>query len=264
MFGLFVGPGVVDATEPGDSPVDEPETETGDAERAQEFFDRGAELYFQQEYGRAIVEFRRAHEAHSHPLFLYNIALSSLRIDNYEQALNAAQQAEEMEAQLPPENSARNRSMIASIETVYRTREVAEDVELLDELEDPEELDEPPVADEDVDAPSRFGTLGWTGVAGLGLGAAALGGAGVMEMQVRSRWDDIEEDPAGMSDDEFDRRLESIERRQDAGRIMLFAGAGLMAAGGALLGIEGMTGGEDDQQVAVRPTLRGLDVTVRW
>lgn len=273
FFGAVVVLTLLAAPAVAESP---PQTEqTSDAERAQEFFDTGAQHYYEGEYGRAIVEFQKANRAHPHPLFLFNIALSNLHLQRHDRAIDAARRAEEMDQPLGAENSARNRAMIASSETVLNSGDIAEVIAGLEvdeeeadddpavaEPTDPEPVDEPP----EVDEPPGFGPVGWAGAAGLGTGAAAMITAGVLDAQIRSDWDDLEADMARMPDDEFDREIESIERRQLTGQILLFSGVGVAVAGAALMGYELFVSPSETDGVAIGPRFDrpGIDVTMQW
>lgn len=122
-----------------------------DAERAQEFFDRGAQYYFEEEYSKALVEFYRAQTAHEHPVFKYNIAMSYLRLGQLENAREAAIEAQAMDEAPSPENRANTSSIVVSVNTVEHAGSVAEAVAQADEAVDEDEFDEDLLVGDDLD-----------------------------------------------------------------------------------------------------------------
>ena len=256
---LVLAPPVAAEGEPTaeeDALIEEPEEASpGDA---QAYFDKGAQLYYEGKYSRAIVEFRKAHNIHPHPMFSYNIARANLNLDRIADANEAATEAIELEDQLPPEIASTNRALVASTQTILHGEEIAERIEQrrVAEPDEPVESDDDPL----------LSPLGWAGVAGLGLGVAALGGAGYVNVEVQNQRQALEEVANQISEDEFERQRDDIVQWQNRGRILLFSGIGLAAVGGGLLVWDLLDDGDDDGGWAVAPTLDrpGMNVLIRW
>ena len=239
-------------------------------ERAQQAFDRGAAYYFEGEYSRALVEFRRANEAMAHPVFLFNMALCHRELGRVDRTMQAAEEARELfrefherGEQVPFDLWARNDALIVSIETVDRAQAMAE------ALEAAEPADGQPVADisdvDSVDDSGAFGVLGWAGVGALAVGAGALGGAVVIDRQVASGIEELQ----GISDtNEFNTRRDSLQGQQTSGQVLLFSGIGLATVGTTLVILDLVSGNGDsnDGGLAVSPSFHrpGLDILVRW
>lgn len=237
-----------------------------DLQQAQEAFDRGASYYYEGKYGDAIREFRRAQQRYPHPIFAHNIARANESLERYDRALDAAREAHELhdEAssardQLPADAEAANSGLIVSLETRLTSQSIAEAMETLDD-EDVDEID-------DIDAPpepSRWGLMGWTGVALTAVGTGALAGAAVMDRQVASDIDALEDDP-GDDADAFQTEIDSLEGRQTAGQVFLFSGAGMLAVGSTLMILE-LASGPDEEGLSMGPSVTrpGVEMTFRW
>ena len=234
------------------------DTSKEDLERAQEHFDRGAQLYFEGEFSRAAVEFRRAHNFHPHPLFLYNIALMYKRLGRHEDALEAARQALEMDTALPPTEDARNKGIIVAVETSLLGQTIADEID----QKDGEEVE--PVAE--VTDDSGFGALGWAGVGTLGLGVAGLVGGGIVHLNLQNNVEEYElrrrrnPDSQGVTD------LGDTIAAQETQRMALFiSGAGLAAVGTGLI-FWATRSGAPDSQVAFSVSVvnPGLSASFRW
>ena len=234
-------------------------------ERAQQAFNDGAAYYFEEEYSRALVEFRRAHEAMPHPVFLFNMALCHRELGRVDRTLQAAEEARvlfnefhEQGQEVPLDLWARNDALIISIQAVERSQEMADSLV-------PDE-GEPLAARPDVeDADSGFGVLGWAGVGALAVGAGALGGAAVIDRQVASGIEDLQ----GISDEsEFNSQRDALQGQQTSGQVLLFSGIGLAAVGTTLVVLDLVGGGGDDGDsgLAIAPSFHrpGLEVMVRW
>lgn len=240
------------------------EVDPEDIERAQEAFNQGATFYYEGEYGRAMVEFRRANELYPHPIFLHNIARSNRQLGRVERTIDAAigarELAEETGEALPADADAVNSALIAGIGTVVTSTELSEEMEAT------------AVADKDVEEPpgvqpadSGFGGKGWAGVAGLALGVGALGGAAMMDRSVVSGMEELEPDNWTGTRTEFDDEKASLESQQSMGQILLFSGAGLAAVGTTLLVLE-LTSSSGDTQMALSPSVTrpGVEMLLRW
>ncbi len=232
------------------------EVSSDDLDRAQQRFDEGAELYYQGNYARAAVEFRRAHEIHPHPLFLYNFALASLQLERLDDALDAARRAEAMDEPLPERQAARNSAIIHGAATVVASHDK---VEALAETT----VEPPPETDD-----AGFGPLGWAGIGTLVAGTGGLVGGIVTHFNTQTfreeeRYDErLEANPNSSGVRQL---TEEIERREMSRNILGGAGIGLMLAGTGLIIWDSRTGAADDA-TAVRLHLAptGPGVTVAW
>ena len=235
-----------------------------DLERAQAYFDDGAEHFYEGRYGRAAVEFRRAHEIHPHPLFLYNFALASVQTDRLDDALDAAIEADAMEEPLPQEQHSRNRALISGASTVFAAEDAAERI---DELGvDPPEEPEPPEDLVEADDPD-FGLLGWTGVAALGAGAAGLVLGGLTHHNFQPAQDEVDQRMDRNPDDPGVSELDDwVSGQQTLRNVYFISGAALMVAGAGLVIWESGGGGDDAEPAAMQWNIHpgGAGVTVQW
>ncbi len=247
------------------------EIDEEDIQRAQDAFNEGASLYYEGEYGRAMVEFRRANELYPHPIFAHNMALANHQLGRTNRTLDAALEARELSQQatddaerLPDRADATNHGLIVSLQSLETGEEVAEAIaaDTIDDDDEPVAVDEPP---EGVDDPSSFGALGWGGVGAFVLGAGALTGAALIDRNVVSgkesleNWDD--------TTTAFNEEKDSLESQQSIGKVLLFSGAGLAAVGTGLVVWELMSSPDSEgSQMAVSPSLTrpGVDVMLRW
>lgn len=244
---------------------EEAAADEGDMQRAQEAFDRGARHYYADEYSDAVVEFRRANQIQSHPIFKHNIALANREMGRMDRALDWAERAEAHDVDLPEETQATNLGIIQGSRVALQAPDRAEDFGVAE----PEPVagtpdDEPEPVDD-----AGFGALGWGGVVGAVIGGAMLGGSAIVDRQIVAGIDQLEEDrdSGAIDGTEFDNRRDSLASQQTTGRILLFSGAGVAAVGATLVIVELVSGGADDRRdVAVAPSIDrpGIDLLVRW
>ncbi len=245
-----------------DSGLGSDDVDPAAVERAQQAFNDGAAYFFEEEYARALVEFRRANEAMPHPVFLFNMALCHSELGRTDRTLQAAEEAQELFREfhergddVPADLWARNDALIASIQAVIRSQNTADALA-------PEAVAERP----DVEpADDGFGILGWAGVGALAVGAGALGGAAVIDRQVASGIEDL----SAISDEsEFNNQRDALRGQQTSGQVLLFSGIGLATVGASLVVLELVSGGggDSDSGLAIAPSLHrpGLDIMVRW
>lgn len=242
---LVVAPATAGADEPDQMGEEHVEEETGDEhQRAQQHFDKGAQLYYEGEYSRAAVEFRRAHEVHPHPLFLYNFALANMQLGRIDDAREGAIEARQMDEPLPPEQDARNEAIIAGADTLSAGHLVTEQI-----AEHSEEIPPPPQPQAE---DTGFGWRGWGGIFALGAGTAALTGGLGIELSLRPDREELEQRKETNPNADGVARLESsIESRELTSRILIGSGAGLMVMGTGLL-IWNATDGHADEPSAIR------------
>jgi tetratricopeptide (TPR) repeat protein len=209
--------------------LEDEEVSAEDVERAQKYFDLGAQLYFEGEFSRAAVEFRRAHEIYPHPIFLFNIALIQRRLNQPRDALAIARQAQAMDQDLPPEQDAQNQGMIDGIGAALLGHEIAGKLA----GQAVEDLPQPPAGTE---SEPLLSTLGWVGVGMLALGVAGLTGGGVVQARLGANREVYDLRQPLYPESQAMAQLEETMERQQTQRTALFAsGAGLTAVGAALL-----------------------------
>lgn len=201
-------------------------------ERAREHFEQGAEFFFEERYGRALVEFRRAHRLDPHPMILYNKSLAHLRLENTRESYNFAVAAHEMGG-LPPAESVRNIARIRGFRVAMDAEGLAETIAAASAVADLKRSEEH--GDDGVDVPQQrevesagMSGLGWTGVVLTGLGAGLLTYAGIVDYQLGGK---IEEFESTTVDEEFFRLRDEIDRDIRNGEIALYSGAGLAVLG---------------------------------
>lgn len=257
--------------EVGAEHADEVEQEADDEvspdniERAQELFDEGAKSFYRGDYDQAAVEFRRAHQHHPHPLFLYNFALATIRLDQLQEASRAAREAEAMDESLPPEQNARNRAIIDSSTVVFdardRTDAIDEARQVAEADDEPTEVDAPPETEE-----STFGTTGWIGTGTLlaGTGAIVAGSLAHYGLHIHreefERRQGLYDDSDGMAE-----LRDEIDRRETHRNLLMGSGVGLVALGAGLVVWEMGSGDETAESTAdISLTPGGGTVSIHW
>lgn len=231
------------------------------AQLAQEAFDRGMSHYTEEEYGDAVAEFRKGHQLMPNGMFLYNISLSYMRLENHEKALRYAERAIEMREHLPPKADAKNAARMSGLHTRLVVLQLAAELKPVET--------EPPAGDGDLFAdaePDDSPEAGWPGtLTYVGAGTAALGGvlivgAGVMGSDVDERADQL----AGVEDrSTYDTMRDEIESDRMLGRVLLFSGLGLVAAGGGLVAWDFYGGQSESPRLSLQPEVGGDRVGAR-
>ena len=190
-------------------------------ERVQQHFDRGATLYKQGDYEGAIHEFEAGNALIPNAIFLYNISLAEAKLGRHREALARAEEAQEMG--LPDEDANQNAARIAALRTSLEAQDVAQDVH-------------------DHPSPSFFSglsnplsTIGWVGVASVSLGTLAMLGTLQVDLSLGDTVDAFRQAAADGDAATYDDLRQQIKRRQTWGRVLLFGGAGLVAAGAAAI-----------------------------
>ena len=200
-----------------------------DPVRAKEYYDRGAALYFEGQYGEAALEFMRAYDALPEPVFLYNLALSHWRLHNYDKAIEAAERALR-DPDLDPELHA---NVAARAVVFYRLRRIEASV-----WTSPSEAVEEVVVD--VEQPvaatrPRFGTIGWVGTGLAVAGAGVLAGFAVTELQLQAKVEDYKQAAEQGDVERYETLRAEIDSAQPVALGLLFGGIGLVAVGGGLI-----------------------------
>lgn len=219
------------------------------AREAQGYFEKGAALYFEGEYGQALVQFKKGHATLPNAMFQYNIALCNLKLERYGEAMTAAREAERLGG-LASREAAMNRSRIIAIPRIERTQAVAEDVSQAQAAVvevTAETTTEETGSIEAKPERSSFGALGWTGVGLTAVGAGLLVGAVGVEVGLQGTWDEYNAAAEEGDTERFNELKTEIESRQSTGKALLYAGIGAGAVGVALIVAELVTSPRSDQ-----------------
>lgn len=241
-------------------------------EKAEAYYNKGVNAFFNKEYSLAITYFQRANALDPNPVVLYNISLAQSRLGNAAEALSASVKADEMGG-LPEDTEVKNRARMHGYQLIIRARKItdAQASKAIAEAEASQAGESPQAgaaherafdgsAFDSQDAPdSGMGVLGWGGVGAAGVGVAALVGSGVLSFMLR---DDLDSYEGARVAGEYDRARDlqdTIDDRQSLGQIMLYSGAGLVALGGALWAVDYFGGSETQESgdTLSQPTLGG-------
>ncbi len=214
-------------------------------QKAEAHFRKGAEYYAAGEYAKAVVEFKFGHTLAPNAMFLYNMSLAYERLDSYEEAAQAATQADQMGG-MPDEIAQRNRARMVAFRRIVAAGEAAEDFERLNAAVVENEVEEPEETARLVETRSDgVNTVGF-----IGLGLTAVGGglalAGLMTNQ--SLDEDIATyESAAASGDRatYDTTRETIVGKQQRGKVFYAAGAGLAGIGLFLFVADAFIGTEE-------------------
>jgi hypothetical protein len=221
-------------------------------EVAKGHFTKGAEFYASGEYSKAIVEFISGHNIAPNAMFLYNISLCYERLDNIPDAREAASRARSFEG-MPDEVSVRNEARIASFTTILDARDVASEM-----AEIATTAPDSPKAENE----GGFGALGWSGVALSSLGAAGLGFALLLNNQVKSDKEAIDEAAARNDFVAAAELTDEANATRSTGLIVLFAGSALAAVGVTMIAWDLLDDPDNDAQVSISPGFSGDEAGV--
>jgi tetratricopeptide (TPR) repeat protein len=229
-------------------------------EQARHHFDEGARHFYEGDFSRAILEFRRAYHYQPDPMILYNISLAHSRLGNISDAYEAGQAAASMPG-MPEAARVRNDARVGALAVALSAESMASRISRLatptsNATRTP--LDEP-------NHGYAPGPIGWTAVALGGAGAGLLTYALVLD---RSLENDIEayrsaSDEGQVSD--YDALRDRIATRTTRGRIALYSGLGLTIAGAGLLAYDLLdTNGAPNYKVSVglHPLFDGAGLTL--
>lgn len=219
-------------------------------------FDRGAELYFQGDYSKAIVEFKRGYEIEPHPMFQINIALAYWRLDNLDEAINHGEEARAGADKLEDDVRTENQARLHVWRTTAKTRALAEAAhrraEALARQEQTVEASDTTTTEPEPEP--LFGPVGWAGVGTAGAGVVSLGVWSVLELSLDDDVVAFREAGRAGDADRFDALRAELERKQRVARGVLFAGIGLSAVGGALIAYDLLAGAGTEVTVGLDPT----------
>jgi tetratricopeptide (TPR) repeat protein len=208
----------------GDGEVSKP-----DQKRAETLFKQGAELFYVGKFAKALVKFKAADAIAPNAMITYNISLVHVRLGNLDDALAAAQRANQ--GKLPRKARTQNDARIVALRRVLTSQQMTGSIAKRTKRSDSARPVQPiaPVAK------SSFGAVGWTGVSVAIIGAGSLVASGVIESSLGGDIDAYRQ-AAGDRDAARHEDLEaSINSKQTYGQALLFGGAGLLAVGGGMV-----------------------------
>lgn len=235
------------------------------AKRAQQAFDEGMSHYTEKKYAEAVTEFRKGYSLMPAGMFLYNIALSYIKLGEYAKARRYAKRADGRD-DLPKKARVKNAARIDALGIRLHAATVADAIEPA-EPDDQTDLigsKDPKVSEAPGSREPKGGVGMWT-YAGLGtavVGAGLVGGALYMGSDLEARIDHL----AQVTDrGEYDQMRASIESDRTVGQVLLVSGIGLVAAGSGLVVWDLLGADEQSGALSVQPQLGSTTgARVRW
>ena len=184
---------------------------------AQAGFEEGAKAYLAGRYEEAIVTWQKAYEIWPAAIILYNMSLAASKLGNPHQAhIYAQQAAQNTDVPLEAEYRVKNLANQRAWEAGFIARDLAQEVRRRNPIE--------PAMD-----------IGWAGYAGAGM---ATVGVGLLIGSIVVGAEAADDNAALALVDErdvYDQQRSELEDVQSTGRLLLYSGAGLAAAGAGLL-----------------------------
>ncbi len=244
-------PGTVHAQEPTDE------------KKAEAYYNKGVDAFFNKKYSLAITYFQRANALDPDPVVLYNISLAHSKMGNPAEALTVALDAQKMGG-LPEDTALKNQFRIVGYRRAIQARQTCEAINPPVSVKDDDDTKGKQVEPQD-----RLSVLGWTGIGTASVGVAALVGAGVTNFIVAGN---LEEYDTAQADGDYGRASglqADIADRQSMGRVMLYSGAALTAVGGALFAYD-FFGTAESAEAAEKASVfgavgsDGASVQLRW
>ena len=221
------------------------------AQDSASLFEQGAAMYYNGNYGAAILKFKQAYQAEPNALFLYNMSLCYLKLGQYEEAIEAGELAKKPHGATAPLNTrdrTANDARIAALRRVLEARKVKPPASAVSVV----------VAPDTPDDVERWGTLGWVGVGVAVLGAGVLGGALLTDREIDEALMELERAAANGDRAEFNRLSDDVDTLQTRGRILTFSGLGVASLGLGLIVFDLLTENEPrSQSVGVIPLREG-------
>ena len=220
----------------------------------------GMTHYKKGEFEEAITDFRKALDQQPHPVLIYNLSQSYVRLGQWKKAVKYADMAQELGGNLDEKTATQNVATGIAGRVVLSAGDNAPGIAEADPQAAHRRASKSETGKADSSEPTPppepadkggFGGLGWAGAGTAAVGAGLLTGALVVDAGLA---DDFEKHNSGQQDLETE-----IVQKQTTGQILLYSGAGAAALGTTLLILE-LTGGETKPQSArvdVSPTNGG-------
>lgn len=203
-------------------------------EKAEAYYNKGVDAFFNKEYSQAITYFQRAHTLDPNPVVLYNISLAHAKLGNVPEALGAALEAQKMGG-LPEDTTLKNQARIRAFQRALTAEKLSKTLASRAAVATAEPPTAPPAQPAERDG---MGVLGWTGIGIAGAGVATLAGVGVLNFMLADDVDAYDKARAAGDFDTANTLYDDINDRQSIGQIMLYSGIGLVAVGGALWAVD--------------------------
>lgn len=234
------------------------------SELAQKHFNRGARAYLEENYTEAVVQFLTAYRHREDPMILYNLSLAYQGLEKYGDALEAARRAGLEPDELPDDVRPRNLARIVALQQVLAAQSAAPEIRdapgeaVVASGEGVDVDDRTTVVAHRRSGNSSIGALGWTGVATAAAGTGLLVYAGLLQLEIDSAIESYEARPT-------EAKRDSIEERQQVGKLVLYSGAGLFVLGTTLFVVDlAWLGDAEPESVGIAPTAGGAAFTLGW
>jgi len=244
--------------------------------RAARHFEKGGEYFLDEEYERALDEFRTAYEFYENPMILFNAAVAHGRLGEYDEALETARRAANSGG-LGSEARVKNRARMAAWRRIRAAHRGSKRVASATGSSGAPTASGGPsdpggsgvAARPGVSRSGILSPLGWAGVAVGAVGSGLLAYSGFVHQNLDG---DIQSyRRAAQSGDEqaFEERRSTIRSRQSRGEAALYAGVGAVSVAAGLLVWE-FVGSRSTETSTVRldgfgtPERVGLDLSVSF
>jgi tetratricopeptide (TPR) repeat protein len=220
--------------------------------RSRALYDEGSRAYKAGDYPRAIEKFLAAYDLSGAPAILFNIAQAYRLAGNCQRALEYYRRSldEEPEAANRAEVEERIAEMQACVEQAAQQKEEATPEPEPEPEPEPAASAPPPPVAVDLVAPRRKRSSVLPLVT-AGVGAAAAVAGGIIYLQARAKFDQVEEscpcEPGSFS---------GWETATDASYVLM--GAGVVVAGAGLIWWWRQSHSQRPQRIGVVPTARGV------
>lgn len=216
--------------------------------RADALYNEGAKLFVEKKYPEAILRFKNSHKIDSSPKTLYNIALCYGRLGEFSEAVDFAKSASQAQAA----SKALQRKALARLKGFERALQATRVAKAIESPSIVKVI--PPKKGDTTPEGSSFGMLGWSGVGVSVLGVGLMGGALLVNGGLGQEIDDYEEEARNDPNPPRDSaRFDEISSSQTTGKVLLFSGAGLAAAGVTLILVD-LLSDSDSQATQARVT----------
>jgi tetratricopeptide (TPR) repeat protein len=248
----------------GESESNRHDEEAERAQKAKEVFDRGMEHYVEEDYTKAIVDFKRAHDLYPSATLLYNIAMARMNQGKSEKAAKVAREALEFDGEpLPDDSRAQARAVVDGSGLVASARTLA-DASASDDSTGTAAAP-PPKTDESTGSDGTLGPLGWSGIGMSAVGVAGLVGIPIVANNYDQQVERLERLSTGPSRPAFREQQNKVESTRQNGRLLSVAAPAVTAVGAGLLAVDLLVLQKSDERVSagLGPTGR-LQIGLQW
>ena len=266
IAGFLVAVGLL-AAEPPTAQAQDSKAER--AKKAKKSFDEGMEHYVEEDYSKAIVDFKRAHSLYPSSMLLYNMAMARMRSGQPKQAAETARKALDFDGKRLPEKSrTQAQAVVAGGDIVIRAHEMAGSQRARASAKQQGEGSggQSQVADPGVDSGGgAMGALGWTGVVTGTIGVAGLGTMPILSSQYQSEVDELERLSTQGSRQQFLDQQQQVESTRQTGQLLTYGAPALTAVGAGLVALDLFVLNKKTKSVSAGIGPGGqIHVGVRW